>query len=111
RTGARSNTGASLLTRAVRACGPPVEQPIARTRGGVDGNGRIASTGAPSGTSGGAILSGVEASFGGCGKIGDATGTLRNRLLRPPKARILSISSRRKFDAAVTSRVDCGLVM
>ena len=39
-TGARSSTPPSCATMALSACGPPVEEPISSTRGGVAGIGR-----------------------------------------------------------------------
>ncbi len=41
-TGARSSTPPIWLTMALSACGPPVEEPITSTRGGVAGIGRSA---------------------------------------------------------------------
>jgi len=39
-TGAWSMTACRLLTTRLSACGPPVDEPISSTRGGITGNGR-----------------------------------------------------------------------
>ena len=104
-TGARSSTLPIWLTMALSACGPPVEEPITSTLGGVGGNARST------------IGCAAARSFGGSGSAVPAPGadarrlTGRSRFERAPSWRIFSISSRRKAGEPVISRLLAGFGM